>query len=139
MGSNAFGLAGITHHRALAAWVGTAKVLLAMKDQWRGTLMFVGQPAEENTAGAKRMLNDGLFTRFSKPDFGFALHVYAAPLGDVLYRPGVMTSNQDFLEITFRGRGAHGSFTGAFVGMLAFDTSGAACTADFADFSYTPA
>jgi amidohydrolase len=103
------------HDIHMATWVGTARALVAMKDQWRGTLMFVGQPAEEPTTGAKRMLDDGLFTRFKKPDFGFALHVSPAPYGEVIYKPGALTSNSDFLEITFTGRGAHGSVPSASI------------------------
>jgi hippurate hydrolase len=97
------------HDIHMAAWVGTAQALLSMKNQWRGTLMFIGQPAEEVAGGAKAMLDDGLFTRFHKPDYGFALHVTAMPYGRVYYRPGASTSNMDSLDITFKGRGGHGS------------------------------
>ena len=62
------------HDIHMASWVGTAKTLVGLKDQWQGTLMFIAQPAEETVSGAKAMLADGLFTRFKKPDFGFALH-----------------------------------------------------------------
>src|SRR5882762_8365983 len=62
------------HDIHMASWVGTAKTLVGLKDQWKGTLMFIAQPAEEIGSGAKAMLADGLFTRFKKPDFGFALH-----------------------------------------------------------------
>src|SRR6201990_1324860 len=61
------------HDIHMASWVGTAKTLVGLKDQWHGTLMFIAQPAEESVEGAKAMLADGLFTRFRKPDFGFAL------------------------------------------------------------------
>jgi hippurate hydrolase len=71
--------------------------------------MLVGQPAEEAGAGARRMLADGLFTRFPKPDYGFALHVGPFPHGYVSYRPGVVNSTADGLEITFIGKGGHGS------------------------------
>ena len=67
------------HDIHMSAWVAVAKTLVDMKDQWHGTLMFVGQPAEEGDGGAKAMLADGLFTRFPKPDMGFALHVGAGP------------------------------------------------------------
>jgi len=97
------------HDIHMAAWVGTAKALLSMKDQWHGTLMFIGQPSEEDVSGAKAMLDDGLFTRFPKPDVGFALHVAPAPAGTVLYKSGVLTSNSDSLTVTFHGKGAHGS------------------------------
>lgn len=97
------------HDVHMAIWVGTAKALLAQKSQWRGTLMFIGQPAEEMVAGAKAMLDDGLYTRFGKPDYALALHVGAAPAGLIGYRAGASTSTADTLEIVFAGRGAHGS------------------------------
>jgi len=97
------------HDVHMAAWVGTARTMLAMKDQWKGTLMFVGQPAEELVSGAKAMINDGFFKRFGKPDYAFALHTSPAPYNTVGYRAGPTTSNSDGLEITFKGRGGHGS------------------------------
>jgi hippurate hydrolase len=63
------------HDLHMSIWVGTAQALVAQKGRWRGTLMFVGQPAEESVRGARAMLEDGLFTRFGKPDAGFGLHV----------------------------------------------------------------
>lgn len=71
------------HDIHMASWVGTARTLLAMKDPWKGTLMFVAQPAEETASGAKAMINDSLFTRFPKPDFAFALHASPAPYGTI--------------------------------------------------------
>lgn len=97
------------HDLHMASWIGTARTLLVMKDSWRGTLMFVAQPAEETLTGATAMLNDGLFERFPTPHYGFALHTGAYAAGHVLYRPGALTSNADTVEITFRGRGGHGS------------------------------
>ena len=97
------------HDIHMASWVGTARTLLAMKDQWKGTLMFVAQPAEETVSGARAMVKDGLFTRFPKPDFAFALHTSPSPYGFVGYKVGAVTSNSDSLEITFKGRGGHGS------------------------------
>lgn len=97
------------HDIHMASWVGTATALVAMKDKWSGTLMFIGQPAEETTGGAKGMLDDGLFKRFGKPDLGFALHDGPMAYGNVYYRAGVLTSNSDSLELTFTGRGGHGS------------------------------
>jgi amidohydrolase len=97
------------HDIHMASWVGTAKTLLGLKDQWKGTLMFIAQPAEEIVAGAKAMLADGLFTRFSKPDIALALHDSPTPHGMVFYRTGVGSSAADGLEITFHGRGGHGS------------------------------
>jgi amidohydrolase len=97
------------HDIHMASWVGTAKTLLGLRDQWQGTLMFIAQPAEETVSGAKAMLADGLFTRFKKPDFGFALHDGPMPYGHVLYRVGIGSSNSDSLYIKFRGRGGHGA------------------------------
>jgi hippurate hydrolase len=77
------------HDIHMASWVGTAKTLVGLKDQWHGTLMFIAQPAEETGSGAKAMLADGLFTRFKKPDFGFALHDGPFPYGYVSYRVGI--------------------------------------------------
>ena len=97
------------HDIHMASWVGTAKTLLGLKDQWHGTLMFIAQPAEETVSGAKAMLADGLFTRFKKPDFGFALHDGAFAYGNLTYRVGIGSSNSDSLEITFHGHGGHGA------------------------------
>jgi hippurate hydrolase len=97
------------HDIHMASWVGAAKTLVGLKDQWHGTLMFIGQPAEEIVSGAKAMLQDGLFTRFPKPDFGFALHDGPFAYGTVLYRVGVGSSNSDSLYVKFRGRGGHGA------------------------------
>lgn len=97
------------HDIHMASWVGTAQALVAMKAKWHGTLMFIGQPAEETTGGARAMIADNLFARFGKPDVGFALHVGPGPAGEVTYRPGVNSSNSDSLEILFKGKGGHGS------------------------------
>jgi amidohydrolase len=97
------------HDIHMASWVGTAKTLVGLKDQWHGTLMFIAQPAEETVSGAKAMLADGLFTRFQKPDFAFALHDGAFPYGYISYRVGIGSSNSDSLAIKFRGRGGHGA------------------------------
>jgi hippurate hydrolase len=97
------------HDIHMASWVGIARALVAMKDKWQGTLLFVAQPAEELVSGARAMLADGLFTRFPKPDFAFALHTSPAPYGTIAYNVGAVTSNSDAIEITFKGRGGHGS------------------------------
>ena len=97
------------HDIHMASWVGTAKTLVGLKDQWNGTLMFIAQPAEEVGAGASAMRADGLFTRFPKPDAGFALHAGAFPYGFVSYRVGVGSSNEDGLYIKFKGCGGHGA------------------------------
>src|SRR6195256_3928322 len=77
------------HDVHMTSWVGTAKTLVGLKDRWQGTLMFIAQPAEEIGAGAKAMLADGLFTRFKKPDFAFALHDGAFAYGTINYRVGI--------------------------------------------------
>ena len=97
------------HDIHMASWVGTARTLLALKDQWQGTLMFIAQPSEETVSGAKAMVEDGLFKRFPRPDYAFALHTSPSPFGFVGYRAGPVTSASDSLEITFKGRGGHGS------------------------------
>jgi hippurate hydrolase len=103
------------HDIHMASWVGTATALVAMKDRWSGTVMFIGQPSEETVGGAGAMLADGLFTRFGKPDIGFALHDGPTAYGEVDYKPGVISSAADSLEITFKGRGGHGSMPNATI------------------------
>lgn len=103
------------HDAHMAWWLGTAQALVAMKDRWQGTLMFVGQPAEEVLSGARAMMADGLFTRFPKPDYGFAAHVTPRAIGSVEVKDGITTSAQDALEIVFKGRGAHGSMPSASI------------------------
>jgi amidohydrolase len=97
------------HDIHMASWVGTAKILVGLKDKWQGTLMFIAQPAEETVSGAKAMLADGLFTRFKKPDYGFALHDGPFAYGTISYRVGIGSSNSDSLAIKFHGRGGHGA------------------------------
>jgi amidohydrolase len=97
------------HDIHMASWVGTAKTLVGLKDRWHGTLMFIAQPAEEEVAGAKAMLADGLFTRFPKPDVGFALHDGTWAYGNITYRVGIGSSTVNGLFVKFHGRGGHGS------------------------------
>lgn len=98
------------HDVHLANIVGVAQYLAANKSKWKGTVMFIGQPAEERGAGAKAMLEDGLFKRFPKPDFALALHVDASlATGKVGYRPGYAMANVDSVDITVRGKGGHGA------------------------------
>jgi len=97
------------HDIHMAAWIAVATTMLELKDQWSGTLMLVGQPAEEAGGGARAMVADGLFTRFPKPDYGFALHVGPGPYGHVSYKPGVINSTADSFSVTFVGKGGHGS------------------------------
>ena len=109
LGRESFVAHSCGHDIHMTSWVGTARALATNKAAWQGTLMFVAQPAEEMLNGAQAMLDDGLFTRFPKPDFAFALHTSPSPYGTVGYNFGAMTSNSDGLDITFKGRGGHGS------------------------------
>lgn len=97
------------HDVHMTTWLGTARTLVAMKSQWKGTLMFIGQPSEEGVSGAQAMLDDGLFTRFGKPDLAFALHTMPQEYDTISYVVGPTTSNADAVEIVFKGRGGHGS------------------------------
>jgi len=97
------------HDIHMSVWVAVAKTMVDLKNDWSGTLMFIAQPAEEGGGGAKRMLADGLFTRFPKPDMGFALHVNPATYGTVSFKPGPISSAADGFSVLFTGRGGHGS------------------------------
>ena len=98
------------HDLHMASILGTAEIMAHSKDTWHGTLMLIGQPAEETIGGAKAMLADGLFTRFPRPDVVVALHVgNTLPAGMVGITPGVYNTNADSLRITIYGKGGHGS------------------------------
>ena len=98
------------HDLHIASLVGTAAIMAKSKNSWHGTLMLLGQPAEETISGAKAMLADGLFKRFPKPDVGVALHVgNALPAGQVGITPGIYNTNGDSLRITIYGKGGHGA------------------------------
>ncbi|MBJ6121981.1 amidohydrolase [Sphingomonas mollis] len=103
------------HDVHMTAWIGAAQALLAMKDRWKGTLMFVAQPAEEQVSGAAAMIEDGLFTRFPKPDLGIAVHVGSNEVGTVIVKDGIVSSNSDSVEVVFNGRGGHGSMPSATI------------------------
>jgi hippurate hydrolase len=98
------------HDMHMTCWVGTARVLASMKDKWQGTLVFIGQPAEEVGAGARMMLSDGLFKNFPRPDYCLALHCAAdLPHGTVGYTTGQALANVDSVDVTVRGKGGHGA------------------------------
>jgi len=98
------------HDIHMTCVTGSGIYLAEHKDLWRGTLILIGQPAEERGSGAKAMLNDGLFTRFPRPDFGVALHVESAtPTGSVGVRSGFILANVDSIDIEVRGKGGHGA------------------------------
>ncbi len=98
------------HDLHMASIVGTATIMAHSKDTWHGTLMLIGQPAEETIGGAKGMVDAGLLTRFPRPDVAVALHVgNGLPAGKVGVVPGTYDTNADSLRITIFGKGGHGS------------------------------
>lgn len=99
------------HDLHATALIGAARALAAAKDRWSGTLLLVGQPAEETGQGAHAMLEDGLYERLARPDFAFALHASPFhPAGTLGYRPGHALAGIDDLEIVVRGKGGHGAW-----------------------------
>ena len=104
------------HDLHMAAWVATAEYLVDHQGLWSGTLMMVGQPAEETLSGARAMLADGLFERFPRPDVAFAIHVHdQLPVGQVGYTVGPYGASADSVDITVFGRGGHGAYPHATV------------------------
>ena len=98
------------HDVHMSALVATASIMAQRKDAWHGTLVLIGQPAEETISGAEKMVKDGLFTRFPRPDALLALHVMNdLPAGQVGVVEGAYSSNADSLRITIYGKGGHGS------------------------------
>lgn len=99
------------HDIHMTSWVGTARELIAAKDDWSGTLIMIAQPAEELGNGAQAMIADGLFERFPQPDYNLALHVSASvPSGQVAYSSGFALANVDSVDITVKGVGGHGAY-----------------------------
>ena len=90
------------HDVHITSMVGTARRLMAMRDQWAGTLMFIVQPAEERVGGAEAMLKDGLYDRFGKPDYALAFHVSS----------GLATGIRGYPVFEFGFGGDHGSWRG---------------------------
>jgi hippurate hydrolase len=98
------------HDVHITSLVGTAKRLAAMKDRWKGTVLFIVQPAEERVGGARAMIEDGLYTRFPKPDYALAFHVAAdLPTGTLSASEGIQYSSADSVDIIVHGVGAHGA------------------------------
>jgi hippurate hydrolase len=98
------------HDVHMTCLVGTATWLAEHKTAWSGTAVLIAQPAEETIGGARKMLDDGLYKRFPKPDFALALHCKAdARIGEVFYRPGPMLASSTSLNVTIRGKGGHGA------------------------------
>jgi hippurate hydrolase len=97
------------HDMHVACLIGATSLFAKSRDAWRGTLMAVFQPGEETAQGAKAMIDDGMFKRFSKPDVVLGQHVMSLPSGNIDWRSGIVTSSADSLQIRMFGRGAHGS------------------------------
>ncbi len=100
------------HDTHMAAFIGAAQLLTRNKDSWQGTLVMVLQPAEELGLGALAMIEDGLYTRFPKPDYALAFHDAAAPApaGTIGYTPGYALANVDSVDVTVKGVGGHGAY-----------------------------
>ncbi|HNR78019.1 MAG TPA: amidohydrolase [Parvularculaceae bacterium] len=97
------------HDTHITSLVGTARALAARKDQWKGTLVLIGQPAEERVSGARAMLEDGLYKRFPKPDYALAFHVSAGLPSGRIEAAEIAGSSADSVDIIVRGVGAHGA------------------------------
>ncbi|NIJ36525.1 hippurate hydrolase [Sphingopyxis panaciterrae] len=99
------------HDTHMTSWIGVARLMAANKDKWSGTLVMIGQPAEERGAGARMMLEDGLYTRFPKPQYALAFHDAAQfPAGMIGYTPGYALANVDSVDIMVKGLGGHGAY-----------------------------
>jgi hippurate hydrolase len=99
------------HDAHIAAFIGTARALGKLKDQWHGTIVFVAQPAEEIGAGARALLKDGLYDRFGKPNFALGFHDKAdVEAGHIAVTEGYTSANVDSVDVTVRGVGGHGGY-----------------------------
>lgn len=99
------------HDTHMTAWIGTAQLMAARRKEWSGTLVMILQPAEETGQGAKAMLDDGLFTRFPKPQYVLAFHDAAQfPAGQIGYSKGFALANVDSVDVVVPGVGGHGAY-----------------------------
>jgi amidohydrolase len=99
------------HDTHIAAFIGTARTLGKLKDQWHGTIVFVAQPAEEIGTGARALLKDGLYDRFGKPNFALGFHDKAdVEAGHIAVTEGYTSANVDSVDVTVRGVGGHGGY-----------------------------
>ena len=99
------------HDAHMSAFIGTARALQRLKDQWAGTIMFVAQPAEETGNGARALLKGGLYNRFGKPDFALGFHDKAdLQTGHIGITPGYTYANVDSVDVIVRGVGGHGAY-----------------------------
>ena len=98
------------HDIHITSMLGTAKTLAGLKNSWHGTLVILGQPAEETIDGARAVLRDGLYTKVPQPDFVIALHDSAElETGRVGYAPGYAMASSTAVDIKIRGLGGHGA------------------------------
>ncbi len=98
------------HDLHMTVLVGVAREMAARRSQWHGTLMLIGQPAEEIIQGAQAMLNDHLYERFGRPDFIVAEHdTPDVPAGSVAVKDGPLLASATSINVVIRGIGAHGS------------------------------
>ncbi len=98
------------HDMHMTVWTGTARALVERKNEWKGTIIMIGQPAEEIGAGAAMMLNEGLFEKYPIPDYGIALHSSPTiPSGKVGFGKGYTMANTESVDIKVFGQGAHGA------------------------------
>ncbi|MEO7166743.1 MAG: amidohydrolase, partial [Chthoniobacterales bacterium] len=99
------------HDIHMSTFIGVARALAKMKDQWKGTVLMIGQPAEETVGGARALLKDGLYTRWPKPDFAVALHDDAeTETGKVSYTEGYCYAAVDSVDVSVKGVGGHGAY-----------------------------
>ncbi len=98
------------HDLHMTSFLGTARLLAKLKDRWRGTLMLIGQPAEETVSGARAMLSDDLYARFARPDYAIALHDEPSiEAGKVGVLAGPLLAGSTSVDVTIRGLGGHGA------------------------------
>jgi amidohydrolase len=99
------------HDIHMSAFIGTARTLQKVKDQWQGTVIFIGQPAEEMVGGARAMLNAGLYNRFGKPDYALGFHDDAEiETGKIGVTEGYCYANVDSVDVIVKGIGGHGAY-----------------------------
>src|SRR5204862_3739190 len=99
------------HDIHMSTFIGTARAMGKLKDKWHGTIIFIGQPAEETVGGARALLKDGLYTRWPKPNYVLGLHDDAEiATGQIGVTEGYCYANVDSVDVTVRGVGGHGAY-----------------------------
>jgi hippurate hydrolase len=98
------------HDVHMTVFTGVAQTLMQFKNNWKGTIVLIGQPAEERSGGSIAMLNEGLYTRFPRPDYVLAYHVNSSlPAGKIGYTEGGIMASVDAVDVTIKGVGGHGA------------------------------